>query len=256
MKLKKHNRKQGGFTLIELSIVLVIIGLIVGGVLVGQDLISAAEVRAQMSQVEKTNTAVNTFRVKYNGLPGDISNASTFGFDDNSTRGGANLGDGDGQIEAAAGDQCGETFWFWGDLSQANLLEGGSIADVASTATACLGGATWANDGTFAPEGRLGGSALVYSDSGLNYFYVGAPSDIGDDGVVDHEAALKNIDAYNIDQKLDDGVPGTGQVQAMDNFGTLSATANDCIAANNTEYGIAGDDANQVECQLRFRAQF
>jgi prepilin-type N-terminal cleavage/methylation domain-containing protein len=62
-----------GFTLIELCIVLVIIGLIVGGVLVGRDLISAAAVRAQVSQIEKYNTAVNTFRAKYGALPGDIS---------------------------------------------------------------------------------------------------------------------------------------------------------------------------------------
>ena len=60
---KSH--KSAGFTLIELSIVLVIIGLIIGGVLVGRDLIAAAQVRAQISQIEKYQTAVNTFRGKY-----------------------------------------------------------------------------------------------------------------------------------------------------------------------------------------------
>jgi prepilin-type N-terminal cleavage/methylation domain-containing protein len=70
------------FNLIELSIVLVIIGLIVGGILVGRDLISAAAVRAQISQIEKYNQAVNTFRSKYGYLPGDIPDpyASQFGF--------------------------------------------------------------------------------------------------------------------------------------------------------------------------------
>ncbi|MCC7259610.1 MAG: type II secretion system protein, partial [Alphaproteobacteria bacterium] len=41
-----------GFTLVELSIVMVIIGLIVGGVLVGQNLIKAAEMRATIQQIE------------------------------------------------------------------------------------------------------------------------------------------------------------------------------------------------------------
>src|SRR5665213_3308988 len=70
------------FTLIELSIVLVIIGLIVGGILVGQDLIKAAEVRAQISQIEKYSSAVNTFRAKFAAIPGDMAliTANQFGF--------------------------------------------------------------------------------------------------------------------------------------------------------------------------------
>src|ERR1700710_2201298 len=78
---RRHGENQG-FTLIELSIVLVIIGLIVGGVLVGQDLIKAAATRAQISQIEKYNQAVNTFKTKYNGIPGDLqaSLAAQFGF--------------------------------------------------------------------------------------------------------------------------------------------------------------------------------
>src|ERR1017187_6744999 len=88
-----------GFTLIELSIVLVVIGLIVGGVLVGQDLIKAAQVRAEVTQLEKFNSAVNTFRVKYAYLPGDIPDpdASRFGFQARGS--GEGMGDGNGIIE-------------------------------------------------------------------------------------------------------------------------------------------------------------
>jgi prepilin-type N-terminal cleavage/methylation domain-containing protein len=73
---------RSGFTLIEMSIVLVVIGLLVGGVLVGQDLIRAAYVRAQISQIEKFNTAVNTFYGKYQALPGDMNatTATNYGF--------------------------------------------------------------------------------------------------------------------------------------------------------------------------------
>jgi prepilin-type N-terminal cleavage/methylation domain-containing protein len=67
-----------GFTLIEMSIVLVIIGLLVGGVLVGQTLILSAQIKAFGSTVAQLDTAVNTFRGKYDCLPGDCANATTF----------------------------------------------------------------------------------------------------------------------------------------------------------------------------------
>src|ERR1700679_178462 len=101
-KQYQSGKSEQGFTLIELSIVLVIIGLIVGGVLVGQDLIRAAGVRATISQVEKFNTAVNTFRGKYGYLPGDIPQASVtqFGFAVSPVRAGSRgQGDGNGLLE-------------------------------------------------------------------------------------------------------------------------------------------------------------
>jgi len=84
-----HHR-QLAFTLIELSIVLVIIGLVIGGVLVGQDLIGSAKNRAYVSQLVSYNSAVNTFKIKYNCLPGDCANATDYGFTGN--------GDGNGMV--------------------------------------------------------------------------------------------------------------------------------------------------------------
>lgn len=69
-----------GFTLVELAIVLVIIGLIVGGVLVGQDLIKAAEIRATISDIQKYTTGANAFRTKYNGIPDDLLSTSATNF--------------------------------------------------------------------------------------------------------------------------------------------------------------------------------
>ena len=69
---------RSGFTLLELSIVLVIIGLLAGGILVGRDLIHAAELRSVVSDVDKFTAAANTFRLKYNCIPGDCTNATDY----------------------------------------------------------------------------------------------------------------------------------------------------------------------------------
>ncbi|NBX03426.1 MAG: prepilin-type N-terminal cleavage/methylation domain-containing protein [Alphaproteobacteria bacterium] len=70
--------RRTGFTLLEISIVLVVVGLIVGGVLAGRSLIQASEIRSQISHIRSYNLAVNTFRLKYNCIPGDCPNASDF----------------------------------------------------------------------------------------------------------------------------------------------------------------------------------
>src|SRR5579883_3383059 len=101
----RSRMKTSGFTLIELSIVLIIIGLIVGGILTGRDLIDAAARRAQISQIEKYNTAVHTFQVKYGYLPGDIPDpyATNFGFASRGSSQGS--GDGDGMIDGCCSQQ-------------------------------------------------------------------------------------------------------------------------------------------------------
>ncbi|MBX9726410.1 MAG: prepilin-type N-terminal cleavage/methylation domain-containing protein, partial [Rickettsiales bacterium] len=66
------------FSLVELSIVLVILGLLVGGVLSGQSLIRAAELRAVSTEYSRYVTSAQTFRDKYFALPGDMNNATRF----------------------------------------------------------------------------------------------------------------------------------------------------------------------------------
>ena len=67
-----------GFSLVELSIVLVILGLLTGGILAGQNLIRASELRSVSTQINQLNTAFMTFRDTYFALPGDMRNAQDF----------------------------------------------------------------------------------------------------------------------------------------------------------------------------------
>ena len=68
-----------GFTLVELAIVIVIIGLLVGGVLQGKELIFQSKINSTVSEIQAYNTAVNAFKAKYNGIPGDLQKSASFG---------------------------------------------------------------------------------------------------------------------------------------------------------------------------------
>ena len=70
-------QKQKGFTLIEIAIVLLIIGLLLGGVLKGQSMINSARVRAIANDLSGIETAWVSFQDRYQSLPGDYSRAST-----------------------------------------------------------------------------------------------------------------------------------------------------------------------------------
>lgn len=72
------------FSLVELSIVLVILGLLTGGILAGQSLIRAAELRSVTSDLGRYSAASRTFRDKYMGVPGDLLTATRFWGDNNS----------------------------------------------------------------------------------------------------------------------------------------------------------------------------
>jgi prepilin-type N-terminal cleavage/methylation domain-containing protein len=67
--------KQAGFTLIEIAIVLVIIGLLLGGVLKGEELITSARVRNLISQQDGVKAAFYGFQDRFRALPGDYPGA-------------------------------------------------------------------------------------------------------------------------------------------------------------------------------------
>lgn len=118
-----------GFTLVELAIVIVIIGLLVGGVMQGQALIDAAKVNRAISDFKKYEAAILTFKAKYNALPGDMRNAYTF-FDgsggnnvcgpNNATVTGCN-GNGDGLLGGGYWDYS-DVGRMWVHLTLSNIL--------------------------------------------------------------------------------------------------------------------------------------
>ncbi len=232
--------EQKGFTLIELSIVLVIIGLIVGGVLVGQDLIRAAEIRATVGQIEKYNSSVNTFRTKYNGIPGDLSSdgANAFGFI--ARAGSAGRGDNNGLIDGInAGAPLTQVFtqesgFFWDDLTRANLVDGQftSAADAASPAAITAAGVP-----TQFPEARIarGNRIHVGSTGGLNYYLLtGITSTTALNGNITLTTNLTPIELFNMDNKLDDGLPQTGIVQARGTSASTTTPMSDVTTASAT----------------------
>lgn len=189
--MQKNNRT-GGFTLIELSIVLVIIGLLAGGVMAGQDLIHAATIRAQISQIEKYNTEVRTFQLKYGYLLGDIpaTASSAYGFFSTGMTGAAYEGDGNGLIQDCHGGAdvlivnsvstvvgpepyC-EALVFWRHLSDANLIDGTYGAAMASGGTVPSNQVV-SQESLWLPPAKLRGNISVYSMYGKNFYQTFVP---------------------------------------------------------------------------------
>ncbi len=246
-----------GFSLVELSIVLVILGLLAGGIITGQSLIRAAGIRSVTNDLQRYSTAIYTFRDKYSALPGDMTNATKFwtarggdgtGNDagcinasSSSTKATCN-GNGDGIVEGAAVLFC-ERFLAWQHLANAGLIAG-SFTGVDGAATHGDGAdANFVKHGVNVPQGRATSSA---------YFEIGIrPATSGDTNWFDqpnqstHMGAqgnkLTSEEAWSIDKKLDDGNPVTGRIYSVKKGSTWASnctTTNDSTAQYNILSGV------------------
>jgi prepilin-type N-terminal cleavage/methylation domain-containing protein len=112
LDFQKIKKDQAGFTLVEIAIVMVIIGLLIGGVLKGQAMIQNAKVKRVVKQGDELRAAIMTFYDKYGVYPGDENLAAI------PPNGADNEGNGTGQIAGA------EIYEVFNDLGLAGLISG------------------------------------------------------------------------------------------------------------------------------------
>ncbi len=272
-----------GFTLIELSIVLVIIGLIIGGILMGNTLIKSAEIRGQISDIQKLDTAINTFKLKYNCLPGDCAQATQL-FGGVAQPELVTNGDGDGKIailtyaspnngHPTAGDV--NTLWAYTfNSNYTNYAEWTGVFDHLAAA------GLWpikqyderVNPTTYpdvvcpalrfkpVASGAIQGCMSVGYVPG--YVVPGGYSNIADGhkialgayggtGPLAGPAGPTPSDAYAVDSKIDDGMPFTGKAVVMHYYYMYRSNSS---CNNGTGYSNSTTSTNA--CPLYIGANF
>lgn len=190
-------KRTQGFTLIEIAIVLVIIGLLLGGVLKGQELITGARVRNLISQQDGIKAAFFGFQDRYRGLPGDYSAAGT----NINCSGGCPGGNGNGRIESTAGQR--EDIYAWTHLTAAGFING-SYSAASSVSTQDTGN-TPTN-----PYSQL--VQLIY-DNCYGNFATCAASTAGQKHNLKTGSQVPSEILAEVDRKIDDGKPTTGAFQ-------------------------------------------
>ncbi|MBN8543602.1 MAG: prepilin-type N-terminal cleavage/methylation domain-containing protein [Alphaproteobacteria bacterium] len=262
-----------GFSLVELSIVLVILGLLTGGILAGQSLIRASELRAVTTEYQRYTAAGNTFRDKYFAIPGDFRDATRFwgrtvvaghcvsnsGLAVAGTPGTCD-GNGDGSVNlGGAGSQSAEVIQLWRHLALAGLIEGDY------TGLAGAGGGGECVLGTNCPRSKL-------SNAGWGVWPIGNYA--GDTGTYAYDygnmlgtgaqwatawplsSAFRPEEVWNIDTKIDDGKPHSGRVlpRVNQNFGAAAACTTSTSQTDRTgDYKLT---VTSKECSIHFAKAF
>ncbi|HET9651400.1 MAG TPA: prepilin-type N-terminal cleavage/methylation domain-containing protein [Usitatibacter sp.] len=191
--------QQSGFTLVEIAIVLVIIGLLLGGILKGQELINSAKVKNLANDFRVIPTYIYGYQDKFKSLPGDDANVTAHVTGGTAATTGGTLGN--GVIEGAWNTPTAtdESFLFWQHVRLANLAAG----------------PTNTGDATYRPQNAVGGNIGITSATstqtvgGLTGTYLVCSS------------AILGKFAKQLDVQMDDGNTATGSMRVVaDNTGT------------------------------------
>lgn len=200
--------KQGGFTLVEIAIVLVIIGLLLGGVLKGQELITQAKIKNVSNDLNGMAAAIYGYQDRYRMFPGDDSAAAGRWLNPLAVS-----GNGDGQVAGEFnGNGAVEARNFWQHLRLAGFVAGDTATNVQ-------------------PTNAAGGIVGVQTNAGA----VGA---IELAGLVVCTSNLPGKMANAIDAQFDDGISGRGLVRGYTQAGSVVADngANPTRAASAANY--------------------
>lgn len=254
--------RTAAFTLVELSITLVIIGLLVGGILGGKTLIHAAELRNIGAEAEKYKGSVGAFMDKYIAYPGDMVNAQNFWgvlhatpstCDTTAATTGSTAtcnGNGDKLVGFSTGLGY-EPLRFWQHLANGGMVDGfytGTGTSYQVTAGTNVPPSKYPT-GVWCTRYRDagGGGSVYYDETTTNHMFVFGT----DSGANPCEGRiLTPEDALGIDIKLDDGKPSTGLVQAF--WRTLCTTSS---ATDDRTATYKLTTTTQV-CSLFFRKAF
>ena len=257
---KTFSKKKSAFSLIELSIVLIIIGLLIAGITGGASLIKSSELRAVMGEARAYAVAVNAFYTQYNALPGDFSTAVGAVSGVTTPTSGLVVGDGDAKIEfCTTGCVTGATTASGseGAIAWQHLKFAGAI-DTAPTFT---GGATATQTaGTHYPASKIKASGwgfdynsttsqnvVVLTGSTTTAATVDTNSLVN--GTVMSTAALLAADALSIDAKIDDGISTYGKIRAVGTSGTGSTN---CYSGSSTTGTYTVANSTKV-CALSYQ---
>ncbi|MBT4878200.1 MAG: prepilin-type N-terminal cleavage/methylation domain-containing protein [Alphaproteobacteria bacterium] len=187
-----------GFSLVELSIVLIIIGLLIAGVSSGSKLIKQARINSLINELNELKNSFNIFEQIYDQLPGDINNAyDFFGSVDSctNTSGGYNSCNGDGDYEI---EWSYESYRSNQHLALAGLISGSYDGQTETISSSAFSSTIY--------HPALQCSSMGHSDLGTVCIQLG-----GDN--IGNNAGLIPVDQYRVDYKLDDGLPLSGNIR-------------------------------------------